>query len=364
MELDLEVVAEGLGFPEGPVAMQDGTLYFVDIHQQTLMRLDPGSKPETVAEIPGGPNGLAIGPDGHAYVCNNGGVFDFIEFPPAPDKQPRSRNQYLLLPGPECPGQHYGEHARDAADKPIMRQADEAAGSICKVNLKTRTVTELYGPSKGHSLVAPDDITFDAHGPEGSFWFTDCGYQNEAVLRKGGVYAGHVNGQPPVKMADIPSANGIGFSKDGMVLYVADTLFGRLWMLDMDVIRTADGKPDSHALTRRVVKDPAIAPFPGRVVMALQGRQWVDSLKVEDSGRVCIGTLLRGGITVFNPEDGSVEFLPVGGMKAHEEPGDPFTSNLCFGGPHMTDVWITASSSGRIYKGTWPRPGLKLAFND
>lgn len=363
MKLELTIVAEGLGFPEGPVATQDGTLYFVDIRQQTLMRLEDGSKPEWVADIPGGPNGLAIGPDGHAYVCNNGGVFDFDEVPPAPDKLPRNRNEYLLIPDPKCPGQNYGKLATDAAGHPIAGKAHAAAGSICKVNLKTCKVTELYGPSKGDSLIAPDDIVFDANGPEGSFWFTDCGYQNSAILRKGGVYAGHVNGQPPVKMADIPSANGIGFSKDGKVLYVADTLFGRLWALDIDVVRNEDGTPDRNAHTRRVKEGP-FPPFPGRVVLTLPGLQWVDSLKVEDSGRVCIGTLLRGGITVFNPADGSVDFLPIGGVKPNEEPGDPFTSNLCFGGPDMTDVWITASATGRIFKGIWPRPGLKLAFND
>jgi gluconolactonase len=77
-----------------------------------------------------------------------------------------------------------------------------------------------------------------------------------------------------------------------------------------------------------------------------------------------MGTLLRGGITVFNPDDGSVDFLPVGGRTPNQEPGDPFTSNLCFGGEDMMTVWITASATGRIYKGRWPRPGLKLACND
>lgn len=353
MKIDLTVVAEGLGFPEGPVVTQDGTLYFVDIADETLMRLEPGMKPEVVAEIPGGPNGMAIGPDGHAYVCNNGGVFDFDKLPLDPKKGLGDRDSYLLVPDPDCPGSRYG---RSEKTRRAVALPDPAAGSICKVNLKTGTVTELYGPSKGHRLIAPDDITFDAHGPEGSFWFTDCGYQNGNILRKGGVYAGHVNGQDPVFMAEIPSANGIGFSKDGTVLYVADTLFGRLWALDMEADAGRAGR------TRRVKPGP-VPPFPGRVVLSLPGLQWVDSLKLEDCGRVCIGTLLRGGITIFDPRDGSVDFLPVGGLEPGEEPGDPFTSNLCFGGTKMTEVWITASASGRIYHGTWPNPGLRLAYN-
>jgi|GEM_PF-13506 len=356
MKLDLTVVAEGLGFPEGPVATLDGVLYFVDIAAQTLMRLEPDMKPEVVAEIPGGPNGMAIGPDGHAYVCNNGGVFDFDKLPLDPKKGLGDRNSYLLVPDPACPGRQYGRNVVDRTGQAVTLP-DPAAGSICKVNLKTGTVTELYGPSKGHRLIAPDDITFDAHGPEGSFWFTDCGYQNSNILRKGGVYAGHVNGEDPVFMAEIPSANGIGFSKDGKVLFVADTLFGRLWTLEMDTVM----QPRKSAHTR-CVKRPS-PQVPGKIVLTLPGLQWVDSLKLEDSGRVCIGTLLRGGITVFDPKDGSVDFLPVGGMKPGAEPGDPFTSNLCFGGPKMKDVWITASATGRIYHGTWPNPGLKLAYN-
>ncbi len=360
MKLDLTVVADGLGFPEGPVATQDGTLYFVDIAEQTLMRLDPGMKPEIVAEIPGGPNGMAIGPDGHAYVCNNGGIFDFVQKPLDPEKGVGDRNTYLLVPNGVCPGSQYGRHAVDKIGMPVTLP-DPAAGSVCKVNLKTGTVTELYGPSKGHSLIAPDDITFDAHGPAGSFWFTDCGYQNSKIIRKGGVYAGHVNGQDPIFMAEIPSANGIGFSKEGDVLYVADTLFGRLWSLAIDVVRRPDGNPDNSAHTRCVKRPSPLSP--GTVKLTLPGL-WVDSLKLEDSDRVCIGTLLEGGITIFDPSDGSTDFLPVGGLAPGAAPGDPFTSNLCFGGPDMTDVWITASASGRIYKGTWPRPGLKLAYND
>lgn len=367
MELKLDVVAEGLGFPEGPVVTQGGTLFYVDIQQQTLMRLDPGaSTPDVVAELPGGPNGLAIGPDGFGYVCNNGGVFEFDRFPPAPPshRDTRSRNEYLLMPSSsQCPAKDYGKaHGHPAPDKdPLI--LPKPAGSIQRVNLKTGAVTELYGPATGVDLIAPDDIVFDAHGPEGSFWFTDCGYQNETVQRKGGVYAGHVNGTKPVRMADIPSPNGIGFSKDGKALYVADTLYGRLWELAIDDIPKGEWTHGQRPFTRKVVTPPG-APFPGQVILTLPHLQWMDSLKVEDGGKICVATLLSGGITVYDPVDGSTDFLPVGSAIPGMSLGDPFTSNFCFGGEFLTDVWITASASGKIYHGTWPRPGLKLAFND
>ena len=92
MTLDLTEVASGLGFPEGPVAMADGSVLFVDIKDQLLRRLMPDGALVDVAKLPGGPNGTAIGPDGAAYVCNNGGVYSFEpydpEAPPGSGKTP------------------------------------------------------------------------------------------------------------------------------------------------------------------------------------------------------------------------------------------------------------------------------------
>ena len=42
--------------------------------------MHPNGTTTTVAEIAGGPNGAAVGPDGAIYVCNNGGSSTFVEF--------------------------------------------------------------------------------------------------------------------------------------------------------------------------------------------------------------------------------------------------------------------------------------------
>jgi sugar lactone lactonase YvrE len=42
---------------------------------------------------------------------------------------------------------------------------------------------------------------------------------------------------------------------------------------------------------------------------------------------------------------------------------DPVTTNICFGGADMRDAWVTCSSSGRLLKARWPRPGLRLPFH-
>ena len=70
---DYTVLARGLQFPEGPVAMADGSVLVVEIRRGTLTRVDVDGKLEVVATPGGGPNGAASGPDGACYLCNNGG---------------------------------------------------------------------------------------------------------------------------------------------------------------------------------------------------------------------------------------------------------------------------------------------------
>ena len=73
-------ITSGLKFPEGPVAMPDGSVILVEIARQTLTRVMPDGKQHVVAKLGGGPNGAAMGPKGKIYVTNNGG-FNWIERP-------------------------------------------------------------------------------------------------------------------------------------------------------------------------------------------------------------------------------------------------------------------------------------------
>ena len=61
---NVRVLATGLEFPEGPVVMPDGSVVLVEIRGQRLTRVWPDGRKEVVAQIPGGPNGAALGPDG------------------------------------------------------------------------------------------------------------------------------------------------------------------------------------------------------------------------------------------------------------------------------------------------------------
>ncbi len=304
MELDLKLVAEGLRFPEGPIAMADGSVVLVEIERKTLTRITPDGKTSIIAELGGGPNGAAIGPDGAVYVCNNGGSFHFFE------------QAGLLIPGP-TPPTHTG-------------------GMIQRVDLATGKFETVYDACEGRRLVGPNDIVFDK---QGGMWFTDHGCGTDEGRKFGGLYYALPDGSKITRIRDhINSPNGVGLSPDETVVYAADTNLGRLWAWDIE----SPGKvSDNYGFA------------PGRVVCNLPGYQLLDSLAVEAGGKVCVATIINGGITAFDP-DGSTEHFAV---------PDVIVTNICFGGADMRDAWITASGTGKLYKCRWPRPGLKLNFN-
>ena len=301
--MDIELVTEGLEFPEGPIAMADGSVILTEIKGQRLTRVAPDGKKTTVAETAGGPNGAAIGPDGAIYVTNNGGSFVWLN------------NNGLTITGP-TPPEHTG-------------------GLIQRVDIKTGAVTILYMECEGRPLIGPNDLVFDK---QGGFWFTDHGCATPEGRKFGGLYYALADGSKITRVRDhIISPNGVGLSPDEKVVYAADTNLGRLWAWDI----TAPG----------VVAETGFAP--GRVVCNLPGYQLLDSLAVEAGGKVCVATIINGGITAFDI-DGSTEHFPV---------PDVIVTNICFGGADMRDAWITASGTGKLYKCRWPRPGLKLNYN-
>src|SRR5882724_9733955 len=76
----IKQIAAGLRFPEGPVAMPDGSVILVEIERRTLSRVTPDGKIHVIATLGGGPNGAAMGPGGKIYVTNNGGL-QFVDRP-------------------------------------------------------------------------------------------------------------------------------------------------------------------------------------------------------------------------------------------------------------------------------------------
>ena len=67
--MDIRAVAQGLEFPEGPVALADGSVMLVEIAAGAIARISPDGTKTTVARPGGGPNGAAIGPDGNLVIA-------------------------------------------------------------------------------------------------------------------------------------------------------------------------------------------------------------------------------------------------------------------------------------------------------
>jgi gluconolactonase len=304
-QLKLALVAEGLRFPEGPVAMADGSILLTEMEARRISRVTPDGKISVVAETGGGPNGLAIGPDGALYVTDNGGAFQF--------------------------------RVVDGVTFTLPAPAEHKGGSIQRIDLGTGAIATLYTQCGDRTLSSPNDLVFDR---QGGFWFTDFGAGYAAYKMFGGLFYATPDGASIVCARDrLISPNGVGLSPDEKTVYAADTLTGRLWAFEV----AAPGKLKAAPHLR----------IPGRVVANVPGYQLLDSMAIEASGKVCVATILAGGVAVFG-EDGSVEHLAI---------SDPVVTNICFGGADMRDAWITAAGTGRLYKTRWPRPGLKLNFN-
>ena len=301
--MELRTLATGLQFPEGPVALADGSVVLVEIADGALTRIAADGSKTVVARTGGGPNGAAVGPDGKCYLANNGG-FEW--------------------------------HRENGHIRPLTQANDYSGGRLERVDLKTGAVEVLYRAHGEVPLKGPNDLVIDKAG---GIYFTDLGKRRARDMDIGAIYYAAPDGSRIVEVAHpLVTPNGIGLSPDERTLYVAETEAARLWAFPID----------SPGVVK---KEKWPSPHGGRLVAGMGGYQRFDSLAMQADGRICVATLINGGITVISPDGRHVE---------HHAMPDPMTTNICFGGADMKTAYITLSWTGRLVAVDWPAAGLRL----
>lgn len=317
-------MASGLNYPEGPVYRPDGSVLIVEIGAGCLSRIAPDGTKSVVAQLGGGPNGAAIGPDGAVYVCNDGGF------------------EIVTVGGIQAA---MGQPANYSGGR-IERVA--ADGTF--TTLYTGFPVPLPAGQTAHRLCSPDDLVFDTTG---NFWFTDWGKDRDRDRDRTGVYYAKPDGSSLIeKIFPLQSPNGIGLSPDEGRLYVAESFTRRILYWELSGPGTIKPNPKtvdgSYILTSKI---PLAA--------------CLDSMSLDEEGNIYAAGFLphgldpasRGGITVVSPSGEILEWIEIDIRQA-----DPFPSNICFGGPDRKTMYVTLSGTGRLIACDARIAGRKPAF--
>jgi gluconolactonase len=211
----------------------------------------------------------------------------------------------------------------------------------CEHGLRRVTRTELDGSITviadrfdGRRLNSPNDVIV---ARDGGIWFTDPHYgimtnyegfaaeqENACVVYR----ADPATGALQVMVDDMNCPNGLAFSPDESLLYVADT--GRMFGSDLPEIRAYDmegGRPVRGRHFHSI--DPGAA----------------DGFRLDSDGN--LWSSAADGVHCIAP-DGRL----LGKIIVPE-----LVSNLCFGGRAKQDLYITASTS--LYRITLNRQGIQ-----
>ena len=255
-----ERLATGFVFTEGPLWHPDGFYYFVDVRASMLYRITPGRPFEVVRERTGGGNGTTFDLQGRLVLCE-------------------------------------GDNRR------VTRQAADGRFEV------------LMDRFEGKRLNRPNDVVCRS---DGSIYFTDPGLRVPMAEREvphAGVYRVAPDGAVSL-VADFEYPNGLAFSPDERLLYVANTRWAQyIHVLELDT--------EGRMLRRRIFADMSSDETDGVP----------DGMKVDVEGRVyCTGP---GGTWVFAP-DGT----RLGLIRTPEVP-----ANLAFGGPDLCTLFFTARTS-------------------
>ncbi|MGF6835021.1 gluconolactonase [Paenarthrobacter sp. TE4293] len=186
-------------------------------------------------------------------------------------------------------------------------------------------VTGLVDSFGGRRLNSPNDVVVAG---DGTVWFTDPPYGimpgtvegHEGQQEYGGCYVFRfdpVSEELTPVITDLVHPNGLAFSPDESLLYVADTA------------GPARGVP--FRISAYPVADGGCGE--GRTLVQLEDDAVSDGFRVDVEGRVW--TSGGSSVRVYSPDGGLLAAVDV----------PERVSNLCFGGPDGSDLYITATTS-------------------
>ncbi len=177
---------------------------------------------------------------------------------------------------------------------------------------------------------APNDCAF---GPDGRLWFTDsAGSTEDADPKPGRLWALDVsNGECELILEGLAHPNGLAFEADRETLYVGETRRRHI----IKLAKTAEG-------WRHVG------------VYAELARGEPDGMALDQSGRLWVAATKADALVVIEPGGKNSKFVPL---------GPSFPTNLCFAGPDLRSLVVTAPKGGRVLCATVEAPGLPLAAN-
>lgn len=212
-----------------------------------------------------------------------------------------------------APSMNANGHTFDLAGR--LLNAEHGSGALTRWTPEggRQVIVEAY---QGKRLNSPNDVVVRS---DGLILFTDPPYglgERAAELAFSGVFAlDEVTGRMMLIDAAHSRPNGLALSPDEKVLYVGDTATQTVWAYDLAADGTASGK--------RLVVDVTDESKPGRV----------DGLRVDREGLVYV--TCPGGICVVDPARREVI----------ERLATPkHATNLAWGGPELSDLYITAQS--------------------
>jgi gluconolactonase len=176
----IEVLADGLGFTEGPALLPDGRIAVTSISRGCVYIVDSKGAPVEKIVTGGGANGLAVAPDGTLYVAQNGGIFGASGTAEPGVQVIRDGRVEYLASGMDAPNDLvFGPDGR-------LWVTD------------TRAEIDFFNPNPDH---------------QGWIWAVDTRtWAKELVLDNGPIFI-----------------NGLGFSADAQHLMVTTTCGAQLW---------------------------------------------------------------------------------------------------------------------------------------